>query len=69
MRNLKFLVLTLGLALTVTACGAPPKADLDAAKAAMDSAMTAGAGEYAAASAAAFSPAVFTAAASSVALV
>jgi len=36
MRTLKFLVLALGLALTVTACGAPPKADLDAAKAAMD---------------------------------
>src|SRR5512139_1415362 len=50
MRSLKFLVLTLGLALTVTACGAPPQADLDAAKAAVDSAMTAGAGEYAAAS-------------------
>ena len=49
MRNLKFLVITLGLALTVAACGAPPKADIDAAKAAMDSAVTAGAGEYAAA--------------------
>lgn len=48
MRNLKFLVLTLGLALTVAACGAPPKADLDAAKAALDSAVTAGAAEYAA---------------------
>jgi hypothetical protein len=50
MRNVKFLVLTLGLALTVTACGAPPQADLDAAKAAMDSAVTSGAGDYAAAS-------------------
>ena len=50
MRNVKFLVLTLGLALTVTACGAPPQADLDAAKAAMDSAVTAGAGDYAASS-------------------
>ena len=50
MRNLKFLVLTLGLALTVAACGAPPQADIDAAKAAMDSAVTAGAGDYAAAS-------------------
>jgi len=50
MRNLKYLVLTLGLALTVAACGAPPQADLDAAKAAMDSAVTAGAGDYAAAS-------------------
>ena len=50
MRNLKFLVLTLGLALTVTACGAPPKADLDAAKAATDTAVTAGATEYAPAS-------------------
>jgi len=48
MRNLKFLVITLGLALTVAACGAPPKADLDAAKAALDSAVAAGAGEYAA---------------------
>jgi hypothetical protein len=50
MRNLKYVVLTLGLALTVAACGAPPQADLDAAKAAMDSAVTAGAGDYAAAS-------------------
>ena len=50
MHNLKFLVLTLGLALTVTACGAPPKADLDAAKGATDTAVTAGASEYAAAS-------------------
>ena len=50
MRILKFLVITLGLALTVTACGAPPAADLDAAKAAVDSAVAAGAGEYAAAS-------------------
>jgi hypothetical protein len=50
MRSLKFLVITLGLALTVTACGAPPQADLDAAKAAVDAAVTAGAGEYAAAS-------------------
>jgi hypothetical protein len=50
MRSLKFLVITLGLALSVTACGAPPQADLDAAKAAVDAAVTAGAGEYAAAS-------------------
>ena len=48
MRNLKFLILTLGLALTVTACGAPPQADLDAAKTALDSAVAAGAAEYAA---------------------
>ncbi|HSP92765.1 MAG TPA: hypothetical protein VLN08_17765, partial [Vicinamibacterales bacterium] len=50
MRNLKYVVLTLGLALTVAACGAPPQADLDAAKGAMDSAVTAGAGDYAASS-------------------
>ena len=48
--NLKFLVIALGLALTVAACGAPPKADMDAAKAALDSATAAGAGEYAGAS-------------------
>jgi hypothetical protein len=48
--NLKFLVIALGLALTVAGCGAPPKADMDAAKAALDSATAAGAGEYAGAS-------------------
>jgi len=48
--NVKFLVITLGLALTVAGCGAPPKADMDAAKAALDSATAAGAGEYAGAS-------------------
>ena len=48
--NVKFLVIILGLALTVAGCGAPPKADMDAAKAALDSATAAGAGEYAGAS-------------------
>jgi hypothetical protein len=48
--NVKFLVLILGLALTVAGCGAPPQADLDAAKTALDSATAAGAGEYAGAS-------------------
>lgn len=46
--NVKFLVMTLGLALTVAACGAPPKADMDAAKAAHDAAVAAGANDYAA---------------------
>ncbi len=38
----------LGLAVSVAGCGAPPKADLDAAKAAVDKAMAASAGDYAA---------------------
>ncbi len=42
------IALGLGLALTVAGCGAPPTADLDAAKAAVDKAVSAGAGEYAA---------------------
>jgi hypothetical protein len=48
--NVKLLAMILGLALTVAACGAPPTSDLDAAKTALDSAVAAGAGEYAAAS-------------------
>jgi hypothetical protein len=48
--NVKFLVMILGLALTAAGCGAPPKAEMDAAKAALDSATAAGAGEYAGAS-------------------
>jgi len=47
MRNLKFLVLTLGLALTVTAC-ARRRRLTSMPPAAMDSAVAAGAAEYAA---------------------
>ena len=44
------LALVLGLAVMTVACGAPPTADIDAAKAAVTAAATAGAGDYAAAS-------------------
>lgn len=51
MRGTKtFVVLALGIALTVAGCASPPKADVDAAKAALEQATAAGAGEYAAAS-------------------
>jgi TonB family protein len=40
-------VLALGLALTLTGCAAPPKADADSAKAALDKAASSGAIEYA----------------------
>jgi len=40
-------VLVLGLAVQVAGCGSAPQADIDAAKAAVDQAVTAGAGEYA----------------------
>jgi hypothetical protein len=43
-------VLVLGLAISVVGCGAPPTADIDAAKSAIAAAGTAGAGDYAAAS-------------------
>lgn len=39
--------IALGLALTVTGCSAPPAAEVDAAKAAVDKAVTDGAGQYA----------------------
>jgi len=44
------LALVLGLAVMTVACGAPPTADIDAAKATITAATTAGAGDYAAAS-------------------
>ena len=44
------LALVLGIAVMTVACGAPPTADIDAAKAAVTAATTAGAGDYAAAS-------------------
>jgi len=44
------LVMVLGLAVTVVGCGTPPTAEIDAAKAAITAAGTAGAGDYAAAS-------------------
>ena len=43
-----FLAIALGLALTVTGCAAPPAAEVDAAKAAVDTAVTGGADQYAA---------------------
>ncbi len=42
------LIAVLGLAVSVIGCGAPPTADIDAAKTAITNATTAGAGEYAA---------------------
>jgi len=39
--------IALGLAITVTGCAAPPAADVDAAKAAVNSAATGGADKYA----------------------
>ncbi len=44
------LALVLGFAVMTVACGAPPTADIDAAKAAITAATTAGASDYAAAS-------------------
>jgi len=43
-----FRAIALGLALLVTGCAAPPAAEVDAAKAAVDKAVTDGAGQYAA---------------------
>jgi hypothetical protein len=42
------MVLVLGIAVAAAGCAAPPKADIDAAKAALEQATAAGAGEYAA---------------------
>jgi TonB family protein len=44
----RFQAIALGLAITVTGCGSPPQADVDAAKAALDTAATDRAGQYAA---------------------
>jgi len=44
----RFQVIALGLAITVTGCGSPPTADVDAAKAALDRAGTDRADQYAA---------------------
>jgi protein TonB len=46
--NAGFLAIALGLALTVTGCAAPPAAEVDAAKASVDTAVTNGADQYAA---------------------
>ena len=46
--TVRFLAMTLALAITAAGCGAPPSADIDAAKAAVDKAVTGGAGQYAA---------------------
>jgi TonB family protein len=46
--TLRFLAMSLGLMITVTGCASPPNADVDAAKAALDKATTAGADQYAA---------------------
>lgn len=46
----RFGVMTLGLALAVAGCGAPPTADVDAAKAAIEKAASERAGQYASAS-------------------
>jgi len=42
-----FMAIALGLALTVSGCAAPPSADVDAARASVDKAVTGGAGQYA----------------------
>ena len=44
----RFRAIALGLAITVTGCGSPPTADVDAAKAALDRAVTDRAAQYAA---------------------
>ena len=46
--TLRFLAMSLGLAIGVTGCASPPTADVDAAKAAVDKAATTGADRYAA---------------------
>ena len=43
-----FMAIALGLALTVSGCASPPSADVDAARASVDKAVTDGAGQYAA---------------------
>jgi hypothetical protein len=46
--TLRFLAISLGLAITVTGCASPPSADVDAAKTADEKATTARADQYAA---------------------
>ena len=46
--TVRFLAMTLALAIMAAGCAAPPSADIDAAKAAVDKAVTGGAGQYAA---------------------
>ena len=46
--TVRFLAMTLALVITAAGCGAPPSADIDAAKASVDKAVTDGAGQYAA---------------------
>jgi TonB family protein len=46
--TLRFLAISLGLAITVTGCASPPSADVDAAKTAVEKATTARADQYAA---------------------
>jgi protein TonB len=46
--TVRFLAVALALAVTAAGCGAPPTADIDAAKAAVDKAVADGGGQYAA---------------------
>jgi len=46
--TVRFLAVALALAITAAGCGAPPTADIDAAKAAVDKAVADGGGQYAA---------------------
>ena len=46
--TVRFLAMTLALAVSAAGCATPPSADIDAAKAAVDKAVTDGAGRYAA---------------------
>ena len=46
--NARLSVIVLGLVVAAAGCASPPKADIDAAKAALEQATTAGAGQYAA---------------------
>jgi len=46
--TIRFGAIALAVAITAAGCGAPPTADVDAAKAAVDKAVTDGAGQYAA---------------------
>jgi protein TonB len=46
--TVRFLAMTLALAVTAAGCATPPSADIDAAKAAVDKAVADGAGQYAA---------------------